>query len=122
MALHAVHALAGGAHPPPIQAEALGVDDRLVAMVERVEPQVPVGLQQPAGRAENSGAPAARPSMGQEALKRQPGFLRGPDRVTADQGETPDDPVGDDRLPDHEPFLVQSQGERRQGVAAPPAH
>jgi hypothetical protein len=122
LALQPVHGLPGGPHVPAVQGEAPGVDDRLIAVIQRVQPLVPVGLQQPVRRAHDRGAPSAGLRVGQEILQRRPRLLRRTDRVTADQGDTADDPVGDQRLPADEQFLVEAQGERRQRVTAPAAH
>jgi hypothetical protein len=117
-----VHSLPDRPHWAPVQAELAGADDRLVAVVDRVQPQLPVGGEQPVRRAHDSGAPAAGLRVGQEAPQGQPLASGRPDRVTADQGDAADHPVGDEGLPGDEPFLVRPQGEGRQRVAAPPAH
>ena len=122
--LEPVHRLAHLADRAALERERGDVDDRLVAVVERVQPVRRVQRQAALGRAEDRDAPVARVRVLDEPADQLVEALARPDRVARDDRDAADDAVGEERrfVLGEEVRLVGAQHERRERVDAPRLH
>ena len=116
-----MHRLADLSDRTALERERRGVDDRLVAVVQRVQSVCGVDRQPGFGCAEDRDPPVAGASASDEAADERGAFVRRADRIAGDDCDAADDAVGEERrlVVVEEVRLVGAEDERRQRVDAP---
>ena len=107
-----------------VEREGSGVDDRFVAVIERVQPVRRVERQPRLGRAEDRDPPVTRAGARDESADDSGRRSGGPIGIAGDDRDAAHDAVGEEgRLVVREEVrLVRTQDERRERVRAPGAH
>src|SRR5439155_23565825 len=120
-ALEAVNGLAHLADRSPLEVERVHVDDRLVAVVERVQPAAAVEVETRRRGTEDRETPVARVGERDEAVDERRKLVARADRIAGDDRHPADDAVGEERplALAEEVRLVGAERERRERVDPP---